>query len=72
MPNMLDAQKRLNVTMRTVVVVLATLCVLNAPSGPRPLQAVKVLTAAAIPLDRVRRPVDLASVGKLFGITAAR
>jgi hypothetical protein len=63
---------RLNVTMRIVVVVLATFSVLNAPSGPRPLQVVKVLTAAAMPLDSVPRPVDLSRIGKLFGIRAAR
>lgn len=35
MPNTLDVRNRMGVTMRTIVVVLATLPVLTAPTGPR-------------------------------------
>ena len=80
MPNTLDVRKRIGVTMRTVVVVLATLSVLNAPTGPgtpsEPRlalgQMIRIITGAAVPREHVQHPVDLSSVGKLFGITRTK
>jgi hypothetical protein len=54
----------------TIATLLAALC-LSAPSTPRPLQAFKVLTATAAPLDIVPSPVDLQRIQRFFGITAS-
>jgi hypothetical protein len=61
----------MRVTSRAIVVIIATFACLHAPTRPAvPLgQMIKILTATAMPLDHVQHPVDLAGIGKLFGIT---
>lgn len=59
------------ITRWAVLAMLATLY-LRAPGAPRPLQAVKVITATAITGEHVPHPVDVARIPRLFGVIECR
>ena len=50
----------------------ATTLYLRAPGAPRPLQAVKVITATAITGEHVPHAVDVARIPRLFGVIECR